>query len=309
MSLLALLKRNGPSGFGYGSTADDVARDLDLGGQTWVLTGCNSGIGFETLKTLAARGARVLAAARTVERASEACARVSGDTVPVACELSDPGSVRAAVSAIRAVAPAAGLTGLVLNAGIMALPERTLLHGVEAQFFTNHVGHFLLTTGLLDVLAANARVVIVSSDAHRAAPGAGVDFDNLDGAKGYGAWRFYGQSKLANLLFARSLGQRFAGTARRAFAVHPGVIQTNLGRHMPAIARGVMAVANPVFLKSPAQGAATQVWAAVHPDAAAVSSGSYLADSNVSRPTRHGQDDALAERLWSWTEGFVSRLP
>ncbi len=309
MSLLALLKRHGPSGFGYGSTADEIARDLDLKGQTWLLTGCNSGIGFETLKTLVGRGARVLAAARSVERAAEACAKVTGEAVPVACELSDPANVRAAVATVRQLAPEGGLAGLILNAGIMALPERTLLHGVEAQLFTNHVGHFMLTTGLLDVLAPDARVVIVSSDAHRAAPRGGLDFDNLDGAKGYGAWRFYGQSKLANLLFARSLGHRFAGTSRRAFAVHPGVIQTNLGRHMPAIARGVMAVANPIFLKSPAQGAATQVWAAVHPGAAAVSSGSYLADCNVSKPTRHGTDDALAERLQAWTDDLVRRLP
>ncbi len=303
MSILSFFKSKGPSGFGYRSTADIVASGLDLAGKRILITGCNSGIGFEAMKTLAARGAEILGAARTEQKALAAGTSAGVQLTPLACELSDLASVRACVASASEIGP---IDVLMLNAGIMALPKLELVNGLERQFYTNHIGHFALATGLLESLSPDARVVVLSSAAHQMTVRGGIDFDNLDGARGYSGWRFYGQSKLANLLFARSLAHRFKGSARMAFAVHPGVIRTNLGRHMNPIARGLFAATQPLFLKTPQQGAATQVWAAVHPGAAA-HSGAYLADCNVAKPSRHAGDEALAERLWATSEAIVAR--
>ena len=274
MSLLALFKRNGPSGFGYGSTAEDVTAGLSLAGKSVLVTGCNSGLGLETLRVLALRGAQVIGAARTIEKAAAACRSVTGKTTEVACELADPASVRACVAAVKAMR--APIDAIICNAGIMALPELEQVAGYERQFFTNHVGHFILVTGLLDALASDGRVVMVSSSAHGGAPPGGIEFDNLSGARDYKPWTAYGQSKFANLLFAKELSRRLEGSARTANAVHPGVIfDTNLTRNMrlPAPVRLVaIPLANAFVLKSVPQGAATQCYVAVHPKAARHSS-------------------------------------
>lgn len=304
MSLVAALKPAGPSGFGYGSTAMDVVEGLDLSGRTVLLTGCNSGLGYETMRALGRAGATVLGAARTAQKAADAARRANMDVVPIACELSDPGSVRAAIAAVGE--HGAPLDAIICNAGIMALPELQTKHGCELQFFTNHVGHFLLVTGLLDQLTPDGRVVMVSSNAHTRAPRGGIAFDNLDGSTGYSPWLFYGQSKLANLLFARELARRLP-TGQTANALHPGVIHTNLGRHMGKLAEVVFAIAKPIALKSIEQGAATQTWAAVHPGAAGLN-GEYLKDCNVAVPSEHGRDDEMARRLWERTEEIVASL-
>jgi NAD(P)-dependent dehydrogenase (short-subunit alcohol dehydrogenase family) len=305
MSLYAKLKPAGSSGFGYGSTAEDVTRGLDLAGRVILITGCNSGIGLESMRVLAARGATVIGAARSLDKARAACASVTGATVPVACELAEPASVLACVAEIGARPEA--LDAIICNAGIMALPKRQVKHGYELQFFTNHVGHFLLVTGLLDRLAPAGRVIMLSSEAHRYAPPAGIEFDNLDGHRGYSGWRAYGQSKLSNMLFAKQLAKRFRDSARVANALHPGVIETNLARHMNPLVSVGYKIAGPLFFKSIPQGAATQVWAAVHPDTARLN-GEYLADCNVARPHRHGLDEALAERLWAKSEAIAAEL-
>lgn len=304
MSIVGWFKGKGKSGFGYRSTADDVVASLDLAGKTILITGCTSGIGFESMKSLGRRGARIIAAARTADKAAEAARQAGIDAIPVACELADPTSVRSAIDAIRPHGP---IDVLLLNAGIMAVPKAELVHGYERQFFTNHIGHFLLATGLLDALSPTGRVVAVSSAAHRMTVRGGIDFDNLDAKKGYSAFRFYGQSKLANILFVRELARRFAGTERRAYAVHPGVIATNLTRQMNPLMRGMTKALGPVFLKSPPQGAATQVWAAVHPDAAA-HSGAFLADCNVASASTAARDDALAAKLWTESERIARDL-
>lgn len=306
MSLVALLKRKGPSGFGYGSTAEEVTAGLSLAGKNILVTGCNSGLGKETLRVLSMRGARVLGTARTVEKAREACAEVGGALATgFACELSDPASVRACVEAVER--DGVRLDAVVCNAGIMALPKLEQFHGVEAQFFTNHIGHFILVTGLLDRLADDGRVVMLSSAAHRGAPRAGIELDNLSGERGYAPWKMYGQSKLANLLFAKELARRFAGTRRTANAVHPGVIATNLGRHMHPIARAVFGLAEPLVLKSIPQGAATQTYVAVHPAVAGVS-GEYFADCNVAKPRSDANDPELARKLWQVSEEIAARV-
>ncbi len=304
MSLIALLKGRGPSGFGYGSSAETVAAGLNLKGKRYLITGCNSGLGYETMRVLASRGAAVIGTARSLETAAAAYASVKVDTAPAACELAEPSSVRACVAAVKKTGP---LDAIICNAGIMALPRLTLIHGYEAQFFTNHIGHFMLVTGLLDGLAKNGRVVMVSSSAHMAAPRAGIEFDNLDGRKGYGAWKAYGQSKLANALFALELARRLKPGARVANSLHPGVIKTNLGRHMWSGLQTIFAAMGPLFLKTIAQGAATHVYVAAHPDTAAVS-GEYFADCNIARPSARARDPELARRLWEESERIVRRL-
>jgi WW domain-containing oxidoreductase len=305
MSLVAKLKGTGPTGFGYGSTAEDVIDGVDLAGKNILVTGSNSGLGLETMRVLAARGARVFGAARTDEKAERACEGVAGDTVPVVCELSEPESVSRCAAEVTGHSDT--LDAIICNAGIMALPELQQKFGYELQFFTNHVGHFILITELLDHLADDGRVVLLSSDAHKAAPRSGIQFDNLSGEKGYSSWAAYGQSKLANLLCARELARRFEGTRRTANAIHPGVIATNLGRHMNPIARAALKIGEPLFLKSAAQGASTQTYVAAHPDAATIS-GEYWADCNVARSSSNGQDSRLARRLWEESERIVDEL-
>jgi NAD(P)-dependent dehydrogenase (short-subunit alcohol dehydrogenase family) len=304
MSFGALFRGKGASGFGYGSTAEDVSDGIDLSGQRYLVTGSNSGIGAETARVLALRGATVLCAARSQAKADETARALSPTAIGVACELSEPASVRGCVTAVRAMGEP--LAGIICNAGIMALPKLEQKHGYELQFFTNHIGHFALATGLLDLLAGDGRVVVLSSAAHAGAPSGGIEFDNLSGARGYTAWRAYGQAKLANLLFARELARRLPA-GQTANSVHPGVIATNLGRHMPGWMQTIMGATAPLFLKSIPEGAATQTWAAVHPTTAALR-GEYLADSNVATSSALGRDDALAAKLWVESEKIVAGL-
>jgi len=305
MSIYGWFTSKGTSGFGYNSTAEEVTEGLSLDGKTMLVTGCNSGLGHEAMRVLALRGARVVGTARTLEKTKAACDGIRGKTIPLACELSDPASVRACAEEVKR--QRIKLDAIIANAGIMALPELEKAHGYELQFFTNHVGHFLLVTSLLDQLTETGRVVMLSSDAHRRAPEAGIELDNLDGAKGYGEWRNYGQSKLANLLFAKELSRRFAGTKKTANAVHPGVIRTNLTRHMNPVARFLFLAISPLFLKTVPQGAATEVFVATSPTLADVS-GEYFADCNVAVPRRDANDVELAKKLWDVTEKIVAEL-
>ena len=306
MSLYSIFAGRGPSGFGYASTAEEVTAGVALGGKTILVTGVGTGLGLETLRVLSLRGAHVLAAARTEARAAEAIARVApGRATPLACELSEPASVRACAEAVRR--RGTRLDAIVANAGIMALPKLEQKHGLELQFLTNHLGHFLLVTGLLDALADDARVVMLSSSAHFRAPREGIRFDDLSGQKSYRPWVAYGQSKLANLLFAKELARRFSGTRRTANAVHPGVIPTELVRSIPPLVRAAWGAAGPLFLKSIPQGAATQCYVAVHPGAASAH-GEYFADCNVAVPRADASDPALARQLWEESERLAERL-
>ena len=298
MSLYELFKSKGPSGFGYGSTAEEVTAGLSLEGKTMLVTGCNSGLGQETLRVLALRGARVIGTARTFGKAHQACEAVGGQTVALACDLSDPASVHACIAAVMAVG--IQLDAIICNAGIMGLPKLERAHGYELQFFTNHIGHFILVNGLIEQLSAAGRVVMLSSAAHVQAAKGGIEFDNLDGSKGYGAWRQYGQSKFANILFAKELSHRFVGTQRTANAVHPGIIKTNLARHNQ-LARFFYDLIGPIVLKTVPQGAATQVYVATSPALATVS-GKYFVDCNIAAPRADAEDPAIAKNLWKTSE-------
>ncbi len=275
------------------ATAEQVTEGIDLSGRTYLVTGCNSGLGFETMRVLVARGARVVGSARTDAKAAEACAKIDGSTKPIACELSDPDSVRAAVQAIDEP-----LHGIIANAGVMALPELVMQHGVEAHMYTNHVGHFILVTGLLDRLTADGRVVMLSSGAHAYSKGA---VDDLSWTGPYDPWTAYGRSKLANILFAMELAKRLPA-GQTANSVHPGVIETPLWRHMPEDASGQ--ILSNMTLKTIPQGAATQVFVATHPHVAKLT-GKYFADCNMKKGSESARDEALAARLWQATGALV----
>jgi len=291
------------SEFGFSSTAEEVTEGVSLAGKTVVITGCNSGLGEETARVLAKRGAFIIGAARSADKAQAVFDRYRIEGAAVACELSEPTSVRAAVATIRGLGRK--LDVIVCNAGIMALPERKESHGIELQLMTNHVGHFIFVTGLLDQLSPDGRVVVVSSGAHTMAPKVGIEFDNLSGERDYEAWKHYGQSKLANILFARELQKRFGGTQRVASSLHPGVIKTNLGRNNRESVDAIFARMDPARVKTIPQGAATQCLLAAHPSTSNAA-GRYYADCQPAETTPLGRDDALAERLWRETEKLVA---
>jgi NAD(P)-dependent dehydrogenase (short-subunit alcohol dehydrogenase family) len=291
--------------FGIESTALEVTEGIDLTGQTAFITGCNSGLGFETMRVLALRGAKIIGAARTLEKATDACALVEGDATPVVCELTDLQSIADCGKAVRAMGMPIDM--LVLNAGIMALPELEQVNGIEKHLFVNHIGHFALTSYLLDQVRAadQGRVVVVSSSGHAFAPETGIDFDNLSGERDYSPWGMYGVSKLANGLFTLELSKRLADSNATANSIHPGVINTNLGRHFPLWQRIGSKLIGWSFMKPVEAGAATQTYVATAP-ALATTNGYYFADCNPIMPAPTMLDEAQAAQLWTASEEIAA---
>ncbi len=289
------------SSFTAEATAEIVTAGLDLTGKTALVTGANSGLGYETMRVLALRGAHVIGAARTLEKARAACASVDGEATPVAIELSDFASVRAGVDVVRALD--LPLDILVCNAGIMELPDRELVGGLERHFVVNHLGHFILVNGLREQLAAapQGRVVMLASgSATRSAPEAGILFDNLSLDGVYEPGLAYGHSKLANVLFSLELARRFRetpGNRCTSNAISPGVIMTNLGRHMPWWKPTAARMFGWAFMRSVPQGAATTCYVATNPALAEVS-GYFFKNCNPHRPGGHTENAAMARRLW-----------
>lgn len=293
------------SSYNARSTAEDVLEGIDLTGRTVLLTGCNSGLGFETLRQMTSHGAHVIAAARNLKTAQEACAKAGGSTTPLACDLSDLSSVKQAIATILDRDRRVDI--VIANAGIMALPKAEQLYGLEKQFVINYLGHFMLITGILDAIPrqAGARIVILSSTAHSRATKAGIDFDNLSGERDYKPWVFYGQSNVARILFARALSRRLIDAGIAVNALHPGVIAaTNLARHMGLPMSAIIPIAR-MFTKTIPQGAATQCYLAAHPEVANIT-GLYFSDCSIAEPSQVAQDDVLGERLWALSEQLVA---
>ncbi|WP_327711081.1 SDR family NAD(P)-dependent oxidoreductase [Streptomyces sp. NBC_00464] len=295
------------SGFGARSTADDVLNGIDLSGSTAIVTGGYSGLGLEATRALAAAGARVIVPARRRAVAQEAVAGIDGvETDDL--DLSDLESVRG--FAERFLASGRDVDIVINNAGIMACPETRVGPGWEAQFATNHLGHYALINHLWPALArGGARVVAVSSGAH----GMGMRWDDVHFEHGYDRWEAYGQAKAANVLFAVHLDALGRDAGVRAFALHPGSILTPLQRHL---AKADMVDAgwidengtptDPTF-KTPAQGAATHVWAAASPQLTGMG-GVYCEDCDIAEPAvdgteggvhAHAIDAEQAARLWA----------
>lgn len=285
------------SAFGAKSTAEEVTMGMDLTGKTVLITGGNSGLGYETMRVLAARGAHVICAARTLDKAQNACLSIRGQTTPVAIELTDFPSIVTGTDRVRALGMPIDM--LILNAGIMALPELEQVNGMEKQFVTNHLGHFIVGNRLLpQVQAAPAgRVVVLSSSGYQWAPPSGIEFDNLSGERDYNPNKMYGQSKLANHLYAVQLTKNMAGTTTTANSVHPGIIMTNLGRNFPQWQQTAGKLIGWTFMKSVAAGSATTCYVATAPALGKVS-GYYFADCNPEVPGGQMLNGALAARLW-----------
>lgn len=302
------------SGFGHGSTAREVIDGIDLSGKSAIVTGGYSGLGLETVRALASAGAAVTVPARRLEHAKEVLAAAGlADSVTVKeMDLADQASVKA--FALRYLAGHGSLDILINNAAIMASPEQRVGPGWEAQFATNHLGHYTLVNALWPALAASgdARVISLSSTGHKLSP---IRFDDVNFDGGYDKWRAYGQAKTANALFAVELDRLGKDSGVRAFAVHPGGIMTELQRHLPKeemVAAGWMDAEGNVRegFKTPEQGAATSVWAATS-QALSGKGGVYCEDCDIANPTdkesplaryqgvdAHAIDKADATRLW-----------
>lgn len=283
------------------STAAEVTAGVDLRGRTILITGCNSGLGLESMRVLAECGAHIIGAARSRRKAEDAARRISAEVTPVACELSDFDSVARCADEIRR--QHRSIDVLLCNAGVMGLPEPDRKYGVEMQFLTNHLGHFVLVNRLLDLVleAPAGRVVLVSSLAHFLSVPGGINFDNLSGEHYYHPWTFYGQSKLANLLMSNELARRLRGRTATSNALHPGIIQTPLMRHLSTMLFSLSSALSWPFARSVEQGAATQCYVASAPELYAVS-GQYFADCNPAHTSIHARDRNLAARLWEFSK-------
>ena len=293
------------SSFDAKSTAADVAKALDLGGKAYLVTGGTSGLGFETARVLASQGADVLLTGRTEAGARDAAARIGGRCTGLALDLAVPESVVACARTVIGLGIA--LDGLVCNAGIMRQSERLIIEGIEEHFAVNHLGHFLLARLLLSRVQAapQGRVVVVSSSAWKWAPETGIDFEDLAGRRDYSANKAYGQSKLANALFALELARRLEGGTTTSNAVNPGPVDTRLWRYTPGWQRALLAPFKGLLLKSVEVGAATQTYVATAPALAAVS-GHCFQDCNPFVPPSRVRDAALARRLWDYSENWAA---
>ncbi len=309
--------------FGFSSTTDDVIAGLDQSGRRVIVTGASAGLGVETARVLAAQGALVTMAVRNLKKGQAAADQILEDN-PVArlellqLDLSDQASVRRAAAEYLENHDTLDL--LINNAGVMACPLARNADGCEHQFGTNHIGHFLFTCLLVPALASSsaARVVNLSSAGHRLA---GVDFaDPHFQRREYDKWVAYGQAKSANILFTVALQQRLRERGIDVFAVHPGVIQTELSRHLEhadfiELGKRAEESGAPMVFKTIPQGAATSVWAATAPELKN-RGGIYLEDCQVAVLQegdstggyhRHAVDEAIAEQLWSLSENIVGQ--
>ncbi len=288
------------SGFGEDSTAEEVTEGIDLSGKLAVVTGCTSGIGFETMRVLAERGAYVIGTSRSLKRAEDACKSVAGVTSPVQLDLGDFDSVAKCADAIRTLNTPIDM--LVCNAGYRGGGnERQLINGVEKHFVINHLGHFILINRLMErlYLAWQARVVIVASrTAYRDAPEEGILFDDLAMTRDYSDSLAYGHSKLANVLCSLQLGEILRGTRITCNSLHPGVIKTELDRNLSAISRFAWGAYVKLRGKSVEQGAATSCYVATS-DKLGSTSGRYFEDCNAVTIAGggHMQNQSMAERL------------
>ncbi|XP_013859005.1 retinol dehydrogenase 11 isoform X2 [Austrofundulus limnaeus] len=280
-----------------------------LDGKTILITGANTGIGKETAVDLARRGARIILACRDMDRADSAAEEVrkrsGNDNVVVKkLDLSSLKSVRQLAEDV--LANEQRLDVLINNAGIMACPQWKTEDGFEMQFGVNHLGHFLLTNCLLDLLKKStpSRIVNVSSLAHEKGQ---IYFDDINQEKSYRPWKSYAQSKLANVLFTKELAHRLRGTGVTTYSLHPGVIRTELGRYfMPTIPLWKRIVYKPFsfFIKSPTEGAQTTIYCAVE-ESLQNESGFYYSDCARKTAAPQGLDDEAAKRLWDLSAAMV----
>lgn len=288
-------------------STDDIP---DQSGRTVIVTGSNTGIGFETAAALAAHGANVVLAVRDEDKGRVAAERIrmlhSRASVTVQrLDLSSLTSIRSAAEELRARHPR--LDVLVNNAGIAYAPRSQTEDGFERIFGTNHLGHFALNGLLLPSMLTTpgSRVVTVSALAHRQVKG--ISFDDLERERSYHSWHVYGESKLANLLFTHELQRRLAGTNTIAVAAHPGLSQSDLSRDTPRLRGMLFRILESTFLQSTAMGALPSLRAATDPE---LRGGEYLGPPGrgirgypvVAEPSAAARSDEDAHRLWAISE-------
>ena len=278
-----------------------------LKGKTVVITGGNTGIGKETAVDLAKRGAKVIIGCRNMEKGKAALKEIqerseNKNVFLEKLDLASLDSVRKFADSILNSEPRLDI--LINNAGVMMCPYQKTEDGFEMQFGTNHLGHFLLTMLLLDRLkrSAPSRIITLSSLGHQFAYN-GMNFDDINSEKHYNSWDAYFRSKLANALFTRELSKRLEGTHVTANTVHPGGVNTELGRH--SIVSSVLFSPIVWYLtKTPEQGAQTSIYCAVSEEMEGVS-GKYLSDCAFKEPSKNAQDDEAARKLWDLSMKFV----
>jgi NAD(P)-dependent dehydrogenase (short-subunit alcohol dehydrogenase family) len=294
------------SGFNFETTAEEAAKGLDLSDKTFVVTGGHVGIGLETVRVLSSKGATIIIGARDREAASKAVAVVTAKGAPpvttLTLDLADADSVRSFADDVLKLMPSINV--LIANAGVMAMPLARNSAGLEMQFATNHIGHFILTNALMSALeraagssSVSSRVVSLSSAAHRFSP---VHFDDFNFVnRPYEKWSAYGQSKTANSLFAVELDRLKGMNGVRAFAVHPGrIVETSLTRHMSEEETKAAMAASPLGRKTIPQGAATTIWAATSPRLEG-QGGVYCADCDISTIVPDDSNDGSGVRSWA----------
>ncbi|WP_040867192.1 SDR family NAD(P)-dependent oxidoreductase [Nocardia exalbida] len=284
----------------------------DQKGRLAIVTGANSGLGFEAARALAAHGATVVLAVRDVDKGKHAADRIAeavagADTTVQQLDLTSLASVRTAAEQLKSAHSAIDL--LINNAGVMYPPRQTTSDGFELQFGTNHLGHFALTGLLLDKMLPmpGSRVVTVSSVGHRIR--ARIDFDDLRAERSYNRVAAYGRSKLANLMFTYELQRRLSGTGTTiAVAAHPGAANTDLMRNMPAALRALVPVVAPIATQTPAMGALPILRAATDPG---VLGGQYYGPGGfletrgypkIVASSSRSHDTAIQQRLWKVSE-------
>ncbi|MCV7334380.1 SDR family NAD(P)-dependent oxidoreductase [Mycolicibacterium senegalense] len=287
-----------------------TAKIPDQSGRTAIVTGANTGLGLETAKALAAKGAHVVLAVRNLDKGEAAVEWISrsvrdADLELQRLDLGSLASVREAAAELRD--KHARIDLLINNAGVMTPPRETTSDGFELQFGTNHLGHFALTGLLLDRLlpVVGSRIVTVSSIGHRFAPG--IRFEDLQWERRYNRLQAYGQSKLANLLFTYELQRRLIGQHTTALAAHPGGSDTELARHLPGVVQRAVPLARPFFQEA-AMGALPTLRAATDPGALG---GQYYGPDGLGQQKGHPKvvtsnersyDVELQRRLWAVSE-------
>ena len=307
--------------FDGSNTAFEVVADLDLTGKKILITGASGGLGAQAAGVLAGRGAAIVIAARDETRSAHVRSDIlathpSANISYIKLELDDLTSVRIAAKTVLVNHPV--LDVVIANAGVMACDHKQTLDGFEYQFGVNHIGHFLFTCLLVPALqqAKSGRVVVLSSAAHKLGA---VDLDdyNFDNQP-YQKWLSYGRSKTANVLFAGGLNQRLQCLGITANAVHPGMIATDLGRHLTnedMVQLGDMAANTGAGFKSVEQGAATEVWAATATELEG-KGGLYLEDNHVAPLAEEGStggympfavDIDVADQLWELSEKLIGK--
>lgn len=274
-------------------------------GKTAIVTGANSGMGFATSKALLDEGATVIMLCRDEKRGLEAYRKLLEDgnsrTYLILCDLGDYDSIRSFAKEVKRRFQRVDI--LVNNAGFISLDRQETKEGLERQFGINHIGHFLLTTELLDIMGEGSRIINVASGAHKTGK---IHFDDINLTKGFNVVKAYSQSKLANVLFTRELARRLEARKITVNCCHPGAVATNIGiDRKTGFGKTVTGLLKP-FFQTPEEGARTAVFLAVD-DSVKDISGEYFYKCKVAKSSKRSKDMELAGKLYKFSEELVQK--